>query len=81
MIGENDNNDDDANIIDQVTSNICPLTQKQFVEPMQNRKCKHKYEKKAVLRYITDRHKSKRPATCPAAGCDNILQEKELIHV
>ena len=73
-------NDDDADVIDQVVSNKCPLTQKPFNEPVQNKKCKHKYEKKSVLKYIADKNKSKRPAKCPSAGCENILNEKDLIN-
>ena len=77
-----DDRDDegDANVIDQVTSNICPLTQKAFVEPVQSKKCKHKYEKKPVLKYIADKNKARRPAKCPSAGCNTILDEKDLIN-
>jgi len=45
-----------------------------------NKKCKHKYEKKMVLKYIADKNKSKRPAKCPSAGWQNILNEKDLIN-
>jgi len=72
--------DNDTNVVDQVISNKCPLTQKEFVEPVQNKKCKHKYEKNTVLKYIADKTKSKRPAKCPSAGCNNILNEKDLIN-
>jgi len=72
--------DDGADVVDQVVSNKCPLTQKPFNEPVQNKKCKHKYEKKTVLKYIADKNKSKRPAKCPSAGCENILNEKDLIN-
>lgn len=72
--------DDDANVIDQVTSNVCPLTQKAFVEPVQSKKCKHKYEKTLVLKYIADKNKARRPAKCPSAGCEAILHEKDLIN-
>ena len=72
--------DGDANVIDQVTSNICPLSQKAFVEPVQSKKCKHKYEKKLVLKYIADKTKARRPAKCPSAGCDTVLHEKDLIN-
>ncbi|CAF1091476.1 unnamed protein product [Rotaria sordida] len=77
---DDDDDDNDANIVDQVVSNKCPLTQKPFVEPVQNKKCKHKYEKKTVVKYIADKNKAKRPATCPSAGCNNILNEKDLIN-
>ncbi|CAF4405733.1 unnamed protein product [Rotaria sp. Silwood2] len=80
MQDNDDGDDNDANVVDQVTSNKCPLTQKPFVEPVQNKKCKHKYEKKTVLKYIADKNKAKRPAKCPSAGCDNILNEKDLIN-
>jgi hypothetical protein len=33
-----------------------------------------------VLKYIADKNKSKRPAKCPSAGCENILNEKDLIN-
>jgi SUMO ligase MMS21 Smc5/6 complex component len=77
---DDDDDDGDANVIDQVTANKCPLTQKPFVEPVQNKKCKHKYEKNMVLKYIADKNKTRRPAKCPAAGCNNILSEKDLIN-
>ncbi|CAF0925620.1 unnamed protein product [Adineta ricciae] len=73
-------NDDDVDIVDKVVSNKCPLTQTEFVEPVQNKKCKHKYEKSAVLKYIAEKMKSRRPVKCPYSGCDNVLHEKELIH-
>lgn len=79
--GEEPTKDDDANVVDQVVSNKCPFTQKTFVDPVQNRKCKHKYEKNMVMKYIADKNKSRRPAKCPSAGCDNILHEKDLVHV
>jgi SUMO ligase MMS21 Smc5/6 complex component len=77
---DNEDDDDDANVVDQVVSDKCPLTQKAFIEPVQNKKCKHKYEKKTVLKYIADKNKSRRPAKCPSAGCENILHEKDLIN-
>ncbi|CAF4244395.1 unnamed protein product, partial [Adineta steineri] len=38
--GDDDEDNNDANVVDQVVSNKCPLTQKEFVEPVQNKKCK-----------------------------------------
>jgi SUMO ligase MMS21 Smc5/6 complex component len=77
---DNEDEDEDTNVVDQVVSNKCPLTQKPFNEAVQNKKCKHKYEKQTVLKYIADKNKSKRPAKCPSAGCENILNEKDLIN-
>lgn len=73
-----DDDDDEANVVDQISSDKCPLTQKPFVEPVQNKKCKHKYERQAILKYIADKNKVKRPAKCPLAGCNNVLHEKDL---
>ncbi|UJR37185.1 hypothetical protein I4U23_029893 [Adineta vaga] len=78
--GDNDDDDDNAHNTEQIVSNKCPLTQKEFVTPVQNKKCKHKYEKTAVLKYIAEKSKSKRPAKCPSTGCDNIVNEKDLIN-
>ncbi|CAF3123404.1 unnamed protein product [Rotaria socialis] len=75
-----DDDENEANIVEQVASNKCPLTQKTFVEPVQNKKCKHKYEKKAVLKYIADKNKTNRSAKCPLAGCNTILNEKDLVN-
>lgn len=64
---------------DEVDSNKCPLTHKAFIEPVQNKTCKHRYEKKAILKYLSDKNKARRPAQCPSDGCENIVHEKDLI--
>lgn len=46
---------------------ICPITQTRFQFPVMNIKCKHRYERHAIIDAMKQ-NKSKKPTRCPKAG-------------
>lgn len=62
---DNDDSDDDLAVAREVISVNCPLTLRPLVEPYSNRKCKHTFEKAAILEYLA----SGREMQCPQTGC------------
>ncbi|KZZ97534.1 Zinc finger, RING/FYVE/PHD-type [Moelleriella libera RCEF 2490] len=63
--------DDDLAVAREVLSLNCPLTLRQMEEPYSNIKCKHTFEKAAILDYL--------PATgssqCPQTGCSQTFSK------
>lgn len=62
--------DDDVAVARETISLNCPLTLRVMDEPYSNRKCKHTFEKAAVLEYL-----SRQPAAevaCPQTGCSQV---------
>jgi len=55
---------------------ICPITRKDFEEPVKNPVCGHVYTKEAIIQVI--RTKRGRSVTCPVAGCRAPVNEKSL---
>ncbi|KAI9900578.1 hypothetical protein N3K66_004840 [Trichothecium roseum] len=68
-LGEDDG-DDDADLVLQREhlSLKCPLTFTEFIEPYSNKKCKHTFEKEAILDYLRGGQVKQCPQTggCPA---------------
>ncbi|XP_028406066.1 E3 SUMO-protein ligase NSE2-like [Dendronephthya gigantea] len=54
---------------------ICPLTQKQMVEPVRSKKCHHSFEKAAILHHIRVRQNRVR---CPVGGCAHYVTEADI---
>lgn len=84
---DDDDDDDDEIQIAGFTQNLrCPLTLQAFTEPYSNNKCKHTFEKSAIIEYINDqgtvfhppqqagqaRRAGHRQAKCPQTGCDQV---------
>lgn len=57
-------------------STICPITQKEMVDPVKNRTCKHTYSRQGILQHIRNRGTSNR---CPISGCRQSVSESDLI--
>ena len=75
-----DDSDDDI-VISRATTNLkCPLTLRIFEEPFTSNKCKHTFEKKAILEYIQNSgthfanpgqpRRGAKQAKCLQTGCD-----------
>lgn len=62
---EGDDDDDDIAVAREVLSINCPLTLRPMDQPYSNRKCKHTFEKAAILEYLTSRGEHQ----CPQTGC------------
>lgn len=59
--------DDDLAVMAPADDNIiCPLTRKEFVDPVKN-VCGHTYSREALLTYLG---RGRGPRGCPVAGCN-----------
>jgi len=63
--------DDDCLMTQEEVGTKCPYTQKIMVEPVQNIRCQHNYEKAAILEFIQRKKAKNIEAKCPYAGCGN----------
>lgn len=63
-----DDSDDDIAVAREVTSLRCPLSLQEFVEPYSNKKCKHTFEKSAILDYLP----TSGQVQCPQTGCSQV---------
>lgn len=79
--------DEDFVITGEVADLRCPLTLQLFKEPMKNNKCKHVFEKSAIMEMFERapvfrdggrRGPGVKKLQCPQAGCDHMLEEKDL---
>ena len=62
---EEDEEDDDIEVARETLSLNCPLTLRPMTEPYSNVKCKHTFEKTAILEYLPARGE----VQCPQTGC------------
>ncbi|PNY29159.1 E3 SUMO-protein ligase nse2 [Tolypocladium capitatum] len=60
-----DDDDDDVAVAREVISLNCPLTLRPMEEPYSNNKCKHTFEKSAMLDYLSQQGQMQ----CPQTGC------------
>jgi hypothetical protein len=83
-----DDEDDDIQMTGAVSSLKCPLTLQTFTEPYSNNKCKHTFEKSAILEFHrtnavafpdpSQRQRSRagpqgpKLLKCPERGCDAV---------
>lgn len=63
-----DDSDEELAVAREVISINCPLTLRPLAEPYSNRKCKHTFEKSAILDYLH----SNRELQCPQTGCSEV---------
>ncbi|XWW98594.1 hypothetical protein V2A60_006594 [Cordyceps javanica] len=68
-VDQGDDSDDDIAVAREVTSLRCPLSLQEFVEPYSNKKCKHTFEKSAILDYLPARGQ----VQCPQTGCSQVF--------
>ena len=70
--GDDCDDDDDVQMVAGVASIVtkCPITQKQFLNPVRNVSgCRHVYERDAIFAML-DKHKGKKgELSCPVQGC------------
>ncbi|RCI16959.1 hypothetical protein L249_2697 [Ophiocordyceps polyrhachis-furcata BCC 54312] len=62
---DEDDDDDEIAVAREVISINCPLTLRPMVEPYSNNKCKHTFERSAIVDYLS----SQRELQCPQTGC------------
>lgn len=65
-----DDSDEDIAVAREVLSINCPLTLRPMDEPYSNRKCKHTFEKAAILDYL--RQSGQQGVQCPQTGCSQV---------
>ncbi|TVY88091.1 E3 SUMO-protein ligase [Lachnellula willkommii] len=79
---------DDDIVIQRATTNLrCPFTMGIFVEPFTSNKCKHTFEKEAILNYIETNGtqfatpgqpgRGTKQVKCPTSGCDVMLKPED----
>ncbi|KAF4125645.1 Zinc-finger of the MIZ type in Nse subunit [Geosmithia morbida] len=71
--GDGDDDDDDVAVAREVISLNCPLTLRLLEEPYSNKKCKHTFEKSAILDYLGN---STGPMQCPQTGCAEMFTRR-----
>ncbi|CAM1502072.1 Fc.00g040560.m01.CDS01 [Cosmosporella sp. VM-42] len=67
--GGDDDSDDDIAVAREVLSINCPLTLRVLDQPYSNRKCKHTFEKAAILDYLPPHGE----VQCPQTGCSQMF--------
>jgi len=72
--GAADDDDDDIMTMQVEESFVCPITTKTLEEPVRNAKCKHYYEKHAILQILNKGN----PFTCPNIGCSQTVVKSDL---
>ncbi|SPO04839.1 uncharacterized protein DNG_07524 [Cephalotrichum gorgonifer] len=66
--------DTDLIVERETVSTRCPLSLQEMVEPYSNRKCRHTFEKTAILEYIGIQPR----VTCPQSGCNAVYGKGDL---
>ncbi|KAG5937061.1 hypothetical protein E4U53_000079 [Claviceps sorghi] len=66
-----DAEDDDIAVAREVISLNCPLTLRQMEEPYTHVKCKHTFEKSAIIEYLPARGN----VQCPQSGCNQTMSK------
>lgn len=71
-------NDDDNDLIIEggKIELVCPITVKQYVNPMISKKCSHTFDEEGLKGYFTVED---RPKECPQDGCSQILSNSDFI--
>ena len=65
-----DSDDDDLIVVKTEHNTIDPITKKQIVEPVRNKKCNHIYEKSTIYSMIELARENSKPVKCPYMGCN-----------
>ncbi|KAF1984828.1 hypothetical protein K402DRAFT_405620 [Aulographum hederae CBS 113979] len=71
-----DDSDDDIAVARQKVSTKCPLTLLEYVNPVTSDKCRHSFEKNAIMEMIG--RSSISAVKCPVFGCDQMLKAVNL---
>jgi len=62
--------DDDLIVVKTEHNTIDPITKKQIVDPVRNKKCNHIYEKSTIYSMIDLARENSKPVKCPYMGCN-----------
>ncbi|KAI4730438.1 hypothetical protein E4T49_01796 [Aureobasidium sp. EXF-10728] len=73
-----EDSDDDLQIAKETISTRCPLTLREFEDPVTSRKCPHSFEREAITSMINMpnnhvRSEGAAAVQCPVAGCQKLL--------
>ncbi|GAB0131714.1 hypothetical protein EsDP_00000175 [Epichloe bromicola] len=68
---DDDEDSDDIAVAREVISLNCPLTLRQMEEPYTHAKCKHTFEKSAIMEYLPARGN----VQCPQSGCSQAMSK------
>jgi hypothetical protein len=73
--GAAEESDDDIQVARSKISTKCPLTLKEFEDPVMSTACRHTFEKSAIYELL-----GRRPQTqCPVGGCPNVQASLSLL--
>ncbi|CAD0107898.1 unnamed protein product [Aureobasidium uvarum] len=78
-----EDSDDDFQIAKETISTRCPLTLREFEDPVTSRKCPHSFEREAITSMINMpnnhvRSEGAAAVQCPVAGCQKLLTLADL---
>merc|ERR1711915_797856 len=78
--------DDDLIVVKTEHNTIDPITKKQIVEPVRNKKCSHVYEKSTIYSMIDLARENSKSVKCPYMGCNckdfkktDLVKDKEVL--
>merc|ERR1712029_1090322 len=69
-VSEDSSSDDDLIVVKTEHNTIDPITKKQIVEPVRNKKCNHIYEKSTIYSVIDLARENSKAVKCPYMGCN-----------
>lgn len=74
-----EDSDDDIAVARERISTKCPLTLREFEDVVTSTKCKHSFERSAILALMKEGGRgAKREVQCPVPGCDKQLTKQDL---
>ncbi|KAL9094885.1 MAG: hypothetical protein Q9165_002834 [Trypethelium subeluteriae] len=82
--GDSDSDSSDIAIARERISTKCPLTLREFEDPVTSTHCPHSFERSAILSLIKDARdqsgssRGARVVQCPVGGCAQMLTERDL---
>ena len=62
--------EDDLIVVKTDYNTVDPITKKEIVEPVRNKKCNHVYEKSTIYSMIDLARENSKPVRCPYMGCN-----------
>lgn len=78
--------EDDLIVVKTEHNTIDPITKRQIVEPVKNKKCNHIYEKSTIYSMIDLARENSKPVKCPYMGCNcrdfkktDLIKDKEVL--
>ncbi|KAI7534605.1 hypothetical protein KC319_g18558, partial [Hortaea werneckii] len=74
--GNEEDDDDDLAIAREQISTKCPLTLREFEDPITSKKCNHSFERTGILEFIGGNRNGQ--AQCPVSGCRETLRKSDL---